>query len=264
MLKFNRLNRFSVFSPEIISAMLIITFAYFAAVFYIAPIQSIAQNISSTRTNEVPSSIVMYRILVDDVAKSLQSGDMQAALVHLYIIKQQLASASTNSSVTQMVNGLVNDAINSLQIGHTEGVLLGLDLIGQQLDLAMDPNNVFILSNIGFDLNRIGNFSGGLKYADKALHIDPTNKYALNTKGNALYGLGNYTGAMMYYDKALEIDPNFVASLSNKGNVLTKFGNYTGAIKYYDKALAINHNFVYALDGRNIALSLSLNKSSYK
>jgi hypothetical protein len=100
MLKFNRLNRFSVFSPEIISAMLIITFAYFAAVFYIAPIQSIAQNISSTRTNEVPSSIVMYRILVDDVAKSLQSGDMQAALVHLYIIKQQLASASTNSSVT--------------------------------------------------------------------------------------------------------------------------------------------------------------------
>lgn len=40
-----------------------------------------------------------------------------------------------------------------------------------------------------------------------AIAIDPNYKWALNNKGWALYNLGNYTGAIKFYDRALVIDP---------------------------------------------------------
>jgi tetratricopeptide (TPR) repeat protein len=45
-------------------------------------------------------------------------------------------------------------------------------------------------------------------------------KAALNNKGVALYMQENYTGAIKYYDKAIEIDPKYVLAWSNKGNAL--------------------------------------------
>jgi tetratricopeptide (TPR) repeat protein len=46
---------------------------------------------------------------------------------------------------------------------------------------------------------------------DKALAIDPHYGRALTDKGTALDKLGNYTGAIKYFDKALSIDPKHIA-----------------------------------------------------
>jgi tetratricopeptide (TPR) repeat protein len=75
---------------------------------------------------------------------------------------------------------------------------------------------------MGVSLIHLGNYSGAMKYIDKALQIDPNFIYALNTKGLVLYNLGRYGEAISYYDKALAIDPNLVEALKNKANVLTK------------------------------------------
>ena len=74
-------------------------------------------------------------------------------------------------------------------------------------------------------------------------------------KGIGNYESGNYTGAIKYYDKALAVRPNYIVALNNKGLALSGLGNYTGAIKYYDKALAINPNYVEGLNNKGLALS---------
>jgi len=63
------------------------------------------------------------------------------------------------------------------------------------------------LSNKGWALLELGNYTQAIPYFNKALQIDPTLVDALNFKGQALYKLGNYTGAQYYLNKALEIDP---------------------------------------------------------
>jgi tetratricopeptide (TPR) repeat protein len=49
------------------------------------------------------------------------------------------------------------------------------------------------------------------------LKIDPTNGDALSNKGWALNGLGNYTEAIKYLDNASALDPNNKHTWNNKG-----------------------------------------------
>ena len=72
--------------------------------------------------------------------------------------------------------------------------------------MAIDPNNVDLLSIEGRAFNRLGDYEQAIIYFDKALSIDPKNEYALANKGVALDRLRNYSEAMKYFDKALDID----------------------------------------------------------
>jgi tetratricopeptide (TPR) repeat protein len=45
-------------------------------------------------------------------------------------------------------------------------------------------------------------------------------KVALNNEGMALYKQGNYTGAIKFYDRAIKIDPGYVRAWRNKGDAL--------------------------------------------
>ena len=74
--------------------------------------------------------------------------------------------------------------------------------------LEIDPNYKWSLSNKGWALNELGNYTQAISYLNKALAIDPKHIDAFIFKGQSLYGLGNLTGAEYYFDKALEIDPN--------------------------------------------------------
>ena len=56
---------------------------------------------------------------------------------------------------------------------------------------------------------------------------------ALTNKGISLYNLGNYTGAIKYYDKALAIQPNNTCALTNKDALLDRLRNYTTPGKCY-------------------------------
>jgi tetratricopeptide (TPR) repeat protein len=49
----------------------------------------------------------------------------------------------------------------------------------------------------------------------KAMGV-PLKNAALNGMGRALFKSGNYTGAIKYLDKALAIDPNYKLALNNK------------------------------------------------
>jgi Flp pilus assembly protein TadD len=53
------------------------------------------------------------------------------------------------------------------------------------------------------------------------------NTFALTGKGDYLFKLGNYTGAIVYADKALETDPNNRNALHGKGVILNELNNRT-------------------------------------
>ena len=63
------------------------------------------------------------------------------------------------------------------------------------------------MSNIGWSLNELGNYTQAISYLDKSLEIDPNHIDALVFKSQALFNIGNQTGAKYYSDKAFEIDP---------------------------------------------------------
>ncbi len=94
----------------------------------------------------------------------------------------------------------------------------------------------------------------------KTLQIDPNYKWSLSNKGWALIELGNYTQALPYFDKALQIDPMLVDALNFKGQTLNKLGNYTGAQYYIDKALQIDpKNLLLNKYLQNLALNKTSN-----
>jgi tetratricopeptide (TPR) repeat protein len=119
------------------------------------------------------------------------------------------------------------------------GLLLSIfGLAKAEKDIVVFGNDT-TLYNKGLALLKLDNYTGAIKYYDKALAINPKNVNALTDKGLALDNLGNHTGAIKYYDKALAINPKNVNALTDKGLALDNLGNHTGAIKYYDKALAM-------------------------
>jgi tetratricopeptide (TPR) repeat protein len=55
--------------------------------------------------------------------------------------------------------------------------------------LALDPNNVKALGNIGVSLNKLEKYEESIEYADKALAIQPNDVIALKNKEIALNNL---------------------------------------------------------------------------
>ena len=94
----------------------------------------------------------------------------------------------------------------------------------------------------------------GLAKAEKDIVVSGID-IALYNKGLALLNLDNYTGAIKYYDKALAINPKDVSALTDKGLALDNLGNHTGAIKYYNKvfAMGIDPHDVRALTSKGLA-----------
>jgi tetratricopeptide (TPR) repeat protein len=63
-----------------------------------------------------------------------------------------------------------------------------------------------------------------------------TIKAAYNNKGVALYMEENYTGAIKYYNKAIELDPDYVLAWCNKGNALKALHRDTEAERAFARA----------------------------
>jgi tetratricopeptide (TPR) repeat protein len=78
------------------------------------------------------------------------------------------------------------------------------------------------LSNKGWALIELGNYTQAISYLNKALEIDPKHIDALVFKGQSLYGLGNHTGAKYYFDNALKLDPGNELAKRTYNNLIKK------------------------------------------
>ena len=75
--------------------------------------------------------------------------------------------------------------------------------------------------------DKLGNYTGSVRYFDKTLSVTPNDAVVLNNLGLALFYLKNYAGSITSFNKALHINSTDDNSLENKGMVLDKLGNHT-------------------------------------
>jgi Flp pilus assembly protein TadD len=149
----------------------------------------------------------------------------------------------------KQIENLLSKGFNLYRLGNYTGSIQSYDKV-----LAIDPINKNALLNKGIALDDLGNYSEAMNYYNKVLSIDPTNTEALKNKGVALDKLGNRRGSMENYDKALAINSTNIATLYDKGLTLQELKNYSGVMNYYDKALAIDPTYTDAIINKGISL----------
>ncbi len=119
--------------------------------------------------------------------------------------------------------------------------------------LAIAPDNLEALNNLGTQLAQEGAGSGNNAKVDeaidcfrKALKIDPGSKTAHYNLAVALGNKGLTQEAIDEYHKTLALDPNLADAHVNLGNTLRKGGHVDDGIAEYQKALQLNPNYAEA------------------
>jgi tetratricopeptide (TPR) repeat protein len=91
-----------------------------------------------------------------------------------------------------------------------------------QKALAIDPDSVKVLADMGRVLYNLKNYTSAFQSLDKAIRLDPSYAYAYEEKGWILYHLGYYREALVSLNKTLELDPNNTQTMDTKGSTLSK------------------------------------------
>jgi tetratricopeptide (TPR) repeat protein len=149
-----------------------------------------------------------------------------------------------------VVADILKDAILKLQnidvnlqalIYHKISMLFfGLEKIEDALmflnrSLDITPNNIEVLLNKGFILEKIDEVDESNIIYDEILTIDPNNKFALNNKSYNLRRMGFFEDALKLIEKALEVDPNFILAINNKAEALKGLKRSKDALMFLDE-----------------------------
>ena len=113
--------------------------------------------------------------------------------------------------------------------------------------LALDPNYVPALNNLGNILLELGEHQKAKECYEKAIEIDPNYANAHNNLGIIFYGFGEIQKAKDCYEKAIKINPNYANAHNNLGVIHQNLGENQKAKECYEKAIEINPNDVNAL-----------------
>ncbi len=128
-------------------------------------------------------------------------------------------------------------------------------LLHHKKAISFEPNNSFLLKNLGVTYSLLGKEEEAIKYYDRALEIKPDDYDSLCQKGVSLSILGKEEEAIKLFDRALEIKPDDCDSLRQKGFSLSKLGKEEEAIKEFDRALEIKPDDYNLLRQKGISLS---------
>jgi tetratricopeptide (TPR) repeat protein len=106
--------------------------------------------------------------------------------------------------------------------------------------LAIRPNAVIALNNLGVPLLRQGKVDDALAVYRRAIELDP--KYALTYVGlgHALYDEKQVDEAIAACRKAIELDPNLAAAYNHLGNILHEQKQMDEAIAAYRNAIELD------------------------
>lgn len=86
----------------------------------------------------------------------------------------------------------------------------------------INPDNYYVLNNLGLALIRSFEFQKAQDYLLKTLAFDPPEAYIYNNIGITYENLQDYHKAKEYYEKSLEKDPNHERAAMNLQRILSK------------------------------------------
>lgn len=123
--------------------------------------------------------------------------------------------------------------------------------------LALKPDYVEALVNLGVVRARRGNYEQGFRDLTQALARQPQDPRILNNLGNILKGQGQFAGAIGYYHQALALQADYPEALLNLAATLEKVDRFAESISQYQKILDLTPNSAAAHNGLGVALARS-------
>jgi tetratricopeptide (TPR) repeat protein len=127
-------------------------------------------------------------------------------------------------------------------------------LASYQRALALAPDCVPALNNLGVALRNLGRAADALASFEAVLAIQAEHGDALNNRGKALIDLGCGDAALASFDQALATSGRRARTLNNRGNALMKLGRAEEALGDYEQALALEPQAADAHNNRGTAL----------
>ena len=150
--------------------------------------------------------------------------------------------AEDNTSGLQITDtGYIDQYNNAVDLANAGDYEAALEAINESL--AEEANFSLGYATKSGILYVMGDFTGALEAADKAIEIDPDNADYVNAyinKGTALILLGRYEESLEASDKAIELDPTVIEGYINKGNALEYLGRYDEELEVCNAALEID------------------------
>ncbi|MCW5964596.1 MAG: tetratricopeptide repeat protein [Bryobacterales bacterium] len=113
--------------------------------------------------------------------------------------------------------------------------------------LAADPENYKTRSNLGVALSRTGQTDEALVHLKRALELNPEDVPSLTALGGTLMQAGKLDEAVAALREAIEIEPTYTDAYNNLGGALSRKGAFAEAITLFEKGLSFEPNSVALL-----------------
>lgn len=110
--------------------------------------------------------------------------------------------------------------------------------------LAADSENYKTRSNLGVALSRTGHTEEALTHLRRALELNPEDVPSLTALGGALMQAGQLDEALGTLRAAIEADPTYTDAYNNLGGALARQGAFAEAITQFEKGLSLEANSV--------------------
>ncbi len=123
------------------------------------------------------------------------------------------------------------------------------------LALALEPDDPFLLLNMGVALSLEDNDEEALAWFGRALEKKPMDPLALRRKGISLSRLDRTEEAIACFQQALLVSPNDAAAMRNLGSSLANAGRNDEALIWFDRALVENPRDYAAMRHKGVAYS---------
>jgi predicted O-linked N-acetylglucosamine transferase (SPINDLY family) len=120
--------------------------------------------------------------------------------------------------------------------------------------LAIDPNHIGSLHNLGLIAHRRRQYESALALIGKAIALNDHIPDCHNSIGIALCALGRLEDAVAHYKKALALDPQYAEAHNNLGNALKLQGKSDEAVAHFQRALVAKPDLAEAHNNLGNAL----------
>jgi photosystem II reaction center protein PsbP len=192
----------------------------------------------STPSNEVA------KVLVKDVIRFIQAKDAKSALLHLNILKQQLALSNTSSTTFGSVKLLVADAIQNLQRNDMNGALIHLNILMQELG-----SRATVVATAQNQTNTLGVANTRSSLGSFRTYVNPLLRFKLQYPSNWVVTENRHFAEE--YQSGQNQVVTFYASIgknpSSIGQYVTvsviRFGGYLGTLQEYISSVVILDEF---------------------
>ena len=121
--------------------------------------------------------------------------------------------------------------------------------------LALQPNDYRSMRGKGYSLSKMGQDEEALTWFDKALALKSDDYRSMRGKGISLSKMGQDEEALTWLDKALASQPDNPDFMKTKGFILGKMGRNEEAFTWFGKALEVEPDDYYSMRQRGITLS---------